>query len=116
MNANEQLKLIGENAKWIKTRMDENIHSLNYKKYKAQLELNEEEAKRFDKISEYQSNLTFESLPYEKDLFKTDTILKEKRDRWHKSLSQDVYVEEAINVLEDLKMSYAIKKVATVKD
>ncbi|WP_417882074.1 carboxy terminal-processing peptidase [Xanthomarina gelatinilytica] len=116
MNANEQLKLIGENAKWIKTRMDENIHSLNYKKYKAQLELNEEEAKRFDKISEYQSNLTFESLPYEKELFKTDTILKEKRDRWHKSLSQDVYVEEAINVLEDLKMSYAIKKVATVKD
>ena len=116
MNANEQLKLIGENAKWIKTRMDENIHSLNYKKYKAQLELNEEEAKRFDKISEYQSNLTFESLPYEKELFKTDTILKEKRDRWHKSLSQDVYVEEAINVLEDLKMSYAIKKVANVKD
>lgn len=116
MNANEQLRLIGENAKWIKTRMDENIHSLNYKKYKAQLELNEEEAKRFDKISEYQSNLTFESLPYEKELFKTDTILKEKRDRWHKSLSQDVYVEEAINVLEDLKMSYAIKKVANVKD
>ncbi|WP_417873175.1 carboxy terminal-processing peptidase [Xanthomarina gelatinilytica] len=116
MNANEQLKLIGENAKWIKTRMDENIHSLNYKKYKAQLELNEEEAKRFDKISEYQSNLIFESLPYEKELFKTDTILKEKRDRWHKSLSQDVYVEEAINVLEDLKMSYAIKKVANVKD
>src|SRR5690554_5066387 len=118
MDTNEQLKLIGENAKWIKTRMDENIHSLNYNKYKAQLELNEEEAKRFDKISEYQSNLTFESLPYEKELFKTDTILKEKRDRWHKSLSQDVYVEEAINVLEDLKMTYAIKKVANanVKD
>ncbi len=118
MDTNEQLKLIGENAKWIKTRMDENIHSLNYNKYKAQLELNEEEAKRFDKISDYQSNLTFESLPYEKELFKIDTILKEKRDRWHKSLSQDVYVEEAINVLEDLKMTYAIKKVANanVKD
>ncbi|MFL0353926.1 carboxy terminal-processing peptidase [Xanthomarina sp. GH4-25] len=117
MNDNEQLKLIGENAKWIKARMDENIHSLNYQKYKAQLDLNEEESKRFDKISDYQTNLTFVSLPYEEEIFKTDTILKEKRDRWHKSLSQDVYVEEAINVLEDLKMSYSIKKVAsTVKD
>jgi carboxyl-terminal processing protease len=117
MDNNEQLRLIGENAKWIKTRMDENIHSLNYNKYKAQLDLNEEEAKRFDKISEYQTNLTFVSLPYEEEMFKTDTILKEKRDRWHQSLSQDVYIEEAINVLEDLKMTYAIKKVAsTVKE
>lgn len=113
MDENEQLKLIGENAQWIKTKMDENIHSLNYSKYKAQLDLNEEEAKRFDQISEYQTNLTFESLPYEEEMFKSDTILKEKRDRWHKSLSQDVYIEEAINVLEDLKMSYSIKKVAT---
>ncbi|GGG40813.1 tail-specific protease [Bizionia arctica] len=117
MDNNEQLRLIGENAKWIKTRMDENIHSLNYTTYKAQLELNEEEAKRFEKISKYQTNLTFESLPYEQEMFVTDTILKEKRDRWHKSLSQDVYVEEAINVLEDLNTTYSIKKVAsTVKD
>ena len=59
--------------------------------------------------------MTFKSLPYEKELFVTDTILKEKRERWHESLSQDVYMEEAINVLNDLKMSYSIKKVATVK-
>ena len=36
--------------------------------------------------------------------------------RWHESLSQDVYIEEALNVLADLKESYSIKKVATVKD
>ena len=117
MNNNEQLKLIGENAKWIKTRMDENVHSLNYKTYKAELDINEEASRRFDKISDYKTNLTFQSLPYEKELFVNDTILKEKRDRWHESLSKDVYVEEAIHVLEDLRMTYAIKKIATtVKD
>jgi carboxyl-terminal processing protease len=43
-----------------------------------------------------------------------DTILKEKRKRWHTNLSRDVYIEEALNVLNDLKMTYAIKnKVAT---
>ena len=117
MSNNAQLKLIEENAKWVKTRMDENSHALNYKAYKQKIELTEEEAKRFDKISEYQTNLTFESLPYESELFATDSILKDKRDRWHESLSKDVYMEEALHVLEDLKMSYSIEKVAaTVKD
>ncbi|MDO5979816.1 carboxy terminal-processing peptidase [Flavivirga spongiicola] len=111
---NEQLKLIEENAKWVKTKIDDRIFSLNYKTYRAQLDLNEEEAKKFDAIAEYQTNLTFQSHSYEKSLFKDDTTdLKEKRVRWHKSLSQDVYIEEALNVLEDLKMSYPIKKVAS---
>jgi carboxyl-terminal processing protease len=117
MSNNEQLKLIEENAKWVKTKIDETIFSLNYEKYKAKINLNELESKRFDAISDYKTNLTFESLAYEKQLFVSDTTdLKEKRDRWHLSLSKDVYIEEALNVLEDLKMTYAIKKVATVKD
>ncbi|ULC60919.1 carboxy terminal-processing peptidase [Flaviramulus sp. BrNp1-15] len=117
MSNNEQLKLIEENAKWVKSKIDETVFSLNYSKYKEKLELNEEEAKRFDAISNYQTNLTFESTGYEKSLFEEDTTdLKEKRKRWHESLSKDVYVEEALNVLEDLKISYPIKKVAaTVK-
>ena len=46
-----------------------------------------------------------------------DSILKEKRNRWHQSLAKDVYIEEALNVLHDLKMTYAIKnKVAEVKN
>ncbi len=117
MSNNEQLKLIEENAKWVKGKIDETVVSLNYEKYKATNDLNELESKRFDAISKYKTNLTFESHAYEKSLFESDTTdLKEKRQRWHQSLSKDVYIEEALNVLEDLKMSYAIKKVATVKD
>ncbi|WP_303317513.1 carboxy terminal-processing peptidase [Flavivirga abyssicola] len=111
---NEQLKLIEENAKWVKNKIDETVYSLNYKKYKAKLDLNEEESEKFKAISEYQTNLTFKSHSYEMSLFQKDTTdLKEKRERWHQSLSQDVYIEEALNVLEDLKMSYPIKKVAS---
>ncbi|MDO5977032.1 carboxy terminal-processing peptidase [Flavivirga jejuensis] len=113
---NNQLKLIEENARWVKSKMDETVFSLNYKKYKEQLDLNEEESKRFNAISEYQTNLKFLSHSYEKSLFEKDTTdLKEKRERWHKSLSQDVYIEEALNVLEDIKTAYPVKKVATVR-
>ncbi|WP_053991054.1 carboxy terminal-processing peptidase [Mangrovimonas sp. TPBH4] len=117
MANNEQLKLIDANAQWVKKIRDQEVYSLNYDKYKAELELNEEEAKRFEKISDYKTDLTFSSLPYEQELMAKDSVLKEKRERWHENLSQDVYIEEALHVLHDLKMTYDVKtKVATVKD
>jgi len=114
MANNNQLKLIEESAKWVKNVRDIDSHSLNYDLYKAKLDRNEKEAERFDKIGDYKTNLTFESLPYEMKLVENDTILREKRKRWHESLSKDVYVEEALNVLNDLKLTYGITKVAEV--
>ena len=105
MANSEQLNLIAENAKWIKEKSAEELYPLNYEGYQYQRTLSEEEAERFEAISDYTSNLTYESLPYELDLYKKDTILKEKRNRWHTSLSGDVYVEEAITVLEDIKVN-----------
>lgn len=117
MQKSDQLKLIDENAKWVKKMRDRDQFSLNYSTYKSTLDANEKEAKRFDKISDYKTNLTFKSLPYEVALMEKDSVLKIKRDRWHESLSKDVYIEEALNVLNDLKMTYGIKnKVADIKN
>jgi carboxyl-terminal processing protease len=117
MSDNAQLNLIAENAKWVKEQRDEEIYPLNYTAYQNHRLLTEEDAKRFDAISDYTSNLTYESLPYEIEMYAVDTILKEKRDRWHTSLTSDVYVEEAINVLEDIKINNMKRlKVATIKD
>jgi len=109
MASNEQLKLIDANAQWVKKIRDREIYSLNYDEYKKEMELNEEEAKRFEKLSDYKTNLTFNSLPYEMKMMDKDSILKQKRERWHQSLAKDVYIEEALNVLNDLKMTYSIK-------
>ncbi|MFV0540483.1 MAG: carboxy terminal-processing peptidase [Aestuariibaculum sp.] len=118
MKNNPQLQLIEEGAKWMKQKIDKTIVPLNYKKYKAELDLNDEEKKRFDPIDDYKSNLTFESTAYEKSLFAQDTTdLQEKRERWHSDLSKDIYVEEALNVLEDIEATQTqpIKKVADIK-
>ncbi|MDO6491851.1 MULTISPECIES: carboxy terminal-processing peptidase [unclassified Cellulophaga] len=103
MAENSQLKLIEENAKWLKEQQDENVVSLSYSDYKKDKEKLVEKSKHFKAIYDYKTDLTFESLKYEKDLFVKDTILKEKRERWHRDLARDVYVEEAISVLKDLK-------------
>lgn len=105
MSQNEQLKLIDKNAHWIKDQSQETVYPLNYQNYAEAVEKDKAMAKQFDALKNYKTGLTFTSLPYEEELFKNDTILEEKRERWHESLSKDVYMEEAINVLKDMKMN-----------
>ncbi len=117
MANNPQIKLIEENAKWLKEQQNETKVSLNYNDYKVDEAKSEEKSKYFKKLNSYDSKLTFESLKYEESLFTKDSILREKRNRWHQDLAKDVYVEEAINVLEDLKgNSIKSGKLASVKN
>lgn len=115
MEKSEQFKLIEENAKWLKQRQDEKEFSLNIDKFKQEQTQLEEKAKKYKAISKYKNDLKFTSLPYENEMVKNDNLLKEKRDRWHESLSKDVYVEEALNVLDDLQPNAAIKGTVNVK-
>ncbi|MGO4822397.1 MULTISPECIES: carboxy terminal-processing peptidase [unclassified Flavobacterium] len=112
---NEQFKLIEDNAKWIDSRSNENTYSLNLEKFKIAQNAIEEKAKMYRPLSKYKNNLQFTSLPYEITQMQEDGTLKEKRDRWHESLSKDVYVEEALNVLDDLQTKIVVKKNVTTK-
>ncbi len=116
LSENPQVKLIEENAKWIQSQQEETEISLNYDAYKSEVEKDRKKSDYFKKLNDYDSRLTFESLKYEQELFTQDSVLREKRDRWHKNLAKDVYVEEAVNVLQDLKMNNLKNaKLASVK-
>ncbi|CAI8353014.1 MAG: Tail-specific protease [Flavobacteriaceae bacterium] len=106
IKSNEYLKLIDSNAKWIKTVRDTEDFSLNYFTYSDKIKADELTAKSFDKLKDFNTDLEFKSLPYEIMLFEKDSTLKLKRNRWHKNLSKDLYIDEALNVLTDLKISY----------
>lgn len=116
MAVNPQIKLIEENAKWIKEQQDNTSYPLNYNAYKERLKQDEEFARKFKAISEYETTFTFNSLPYELEFMAKDSILKEKREQWHKDLAKDIYIEEALNVLEDLQLSNIKRgKIAGIK-
>ena len=106
MSNNEYLKLVDENAKWIKTVRDDKLINLNYDNFKKELEENLSETKKFDALNDFSMDFNFKSLPYEVDLIEKDSVLGIKRKRWHKSLNKDVYIDEALNVLSDLRFSY----------
>ncbi|MGJ8760654.1 MAG: carboxy terminal-processing peptidase [Polaribacter sp.] len=100
-----KFKLINEYAKWLKKKQDDNSYSLNYKQFEEVNVANEKDAEKFKSVFDYKSDLTFNSPTYELSLIKKDTALADKRLAWHKNLSKDVYVFEAINVLSELKMN-----------
>ncbi len=102
LSNNLDIRLIKENAEWIKKIRSKNLYSLKYDIYKAELKFNEKESKRFELIDDYSSDLSFRSLPYEQLLIQKDSVLGTNRRRWHESLSSDIYIEESLNVLEDL--------------
>ena len=112
----QQLKLIDENAQWIKNRRDVTTVNLNYESYKKDIESRIDETKKFDSIDNYDNKLIYESLPFEIELMKQDSTLFEKRKRWHKSLGNDIYIEEGINILQDLKSTNNNRKLANVRD
>lgn len=116
LSKNEQIQLIDENAKWIKTQRDQNDFSLDYESYDEQMKKVEEMAKKFESINSFKTDLSYKSLPYEEELMAKDSSLTQKRKRWHESLSKDVYVQEAIHVLEDLKVDRTSIKLAARKD
>jgi carboxyl-terminal processing protease len=109
IESNPQFKLIDENAKWRQVRNDENVYSLHIDKFKQEQKELEDTNKKYKSIADYSNLLKFKSLPYEEEQMKNDSALKEKRDRWHESLSKDIYVEEAIHVLDDLQSGVSKK-------
>jgi len=117
MALSEQLALIDENAHWIQKRRDEMEVTLNFTEYNSEFEARIKEGEKFEAINKYDNKMSYRSLPFEMELMKQDTTLREKRKRWHKSLAKDIYVEEAVNVLQDLKLNNIRKnKVTEIKN
>jgi len=107
---NPDFKLIEENAKWIDDRSKENEYSLKFEDFKKNQKAIEETNKKYKSIADYDYHAKFTSLPLEVEAMKKDLSLKEKRERWHESLTKDIYVEEALNVLDDLQSKPVVKR------
>ncbi len=104
-------KLINDYAKWLKKNQDDTSYSLHYDRFVQEAKKREEQAKRFNSVFEYQSDLTFDSPLYEKSMLSTNPNLGDKRKAWHQNLAKDLYISEALNVLDELKLRTAVELV-----
>jgi len=116
ISENNQFKLIEQNAKWINDRKEDNIVNLNFDAFKKEQKEIEEDTKKFKAITNYKNDLDFKSLPFEMELIKKQPLLGEKRKEWHENLAKDAYVEEALNILNDIKKPVIVTKEPAIKN
>ena len=110
---NPNLSLIEEQALQIQQQQDDYIYTLNYEDYLLERDKNKKIAEKFDGLKKYRSNLFFEWIPDPGTPI--DNIVKEKKIRWIESLEKDLYIEEAVNILEDLNINLSTRPLAQIK-
>lgn len=97
---NLHFKLVEKYAFLLSEEKDDRIYPLNLKKYKKQMELSNHRFEKF-KNTKFNNGLKFE-LPRITE--KKDSIFMEKSKAWHKILSKDMVIGEAMEVLSSLKI------------
>ncbi len=100
---NSNFQLIDDEAKQIKKISENHLFKLHLDSFKVEQIRVQERAKKYKVISDYKYNASFTSPLYENDLIKKDSVLGDKRKKWHESLAKDLYMEEALNVISELK-------------
>lgn len=98
----EMFKLIEENAKVLKAERDNQVYSLNLTKYREEVARDKATNKKFEVLANYKSRLSFQPLSEDQNSWGGDTVKVAKSKNWIKDLQKDVYLEEAVNVMNDL--------------
>ena len=88
-------------AQWL-SKQNDKVYPLNLKKYEAEQKKISATVKEIDSLGKLTHGLTVE--PLESDLKRVsyDVGKKERFNQWIKSLRSDIYLGEAVNVLDDM--------------
>ena len=99
---NAYMILIDEQAKWIKAQQDDTLYSLNYEDFTEERKARADQTAKYDELNKFEASFTLQTPNADLLELEKDEDLKEKRLRWEESLVKDIYLYEALRVLEDL--------------
>ncbi len=100
LSKNKVINDIYERARWIKEQQGLNNIPLNINKYQEYQKKQKIKADQFSEISKYENNLNFKLLKAERSFIGSNIDLLEARNKWHKSLSKDIFIGQAVNALD----------------
>ncbi|PRY11604.1 carboxyl-terminal processing protease [Pontibacter ummariensis] len=100
---NKSFQLVEESAQRLKKQSDNTVRSLQLEKYLAEERKAEAEAKRFEEAQEEVPVLDVARLQQDLNALNGDTAKVARSKEFTKSLKKDIYVEEAVSIIKDLK-------------
>ena len=96
--------LINDRARWLKDQQLNKIISLNFTSYNSFLNKQRKNNKKYESLNSYENNLSFKLLKTEKQYVLSNKELLSSRNRWHRNLTKDLYLEEGVRALEMISM------------
>lgn len=79
---------------------------INFDIYKAEKQKFDSNIKNLEKSLIFDNFLEFKSTVAEYSLFKKLPTLETKRNQWHETMSKDIYINEALNILFDIETKF----------
>lgn len=100
-NANYQLLL--ESAQWREQLDKEETITLNINKFNELMKQRKAQIEKFKSLTKFENGLKFTMFPNEIEREKKDEAFKKKSEMWVKNLKKDTYLQEAMNIITDMK-------------
>ena len=104
IDSDDYYSLINDRAKWLKDQQLNKTISLNFNSYNSFLNKQRKNNKKFESLNSYENNLSFKLLKTEKQYVLSNKELLSSRNRWHRNLTKDLYIEEGVKALEMMSM------------
>lgn len=101
LKSNTAFNVIRDNAHWISEQNDK-VYTLNLKKYQEEQKQIKEAVKQIETSAKLTSELDVTALPEDLKKFEYDNGKLERFKQWVKLLRGDIYLDEAINVVNDM--------------
>ena len=104
IDSDDYYSLINDRARWLKDQQLNKSISLNFTSYNSFLNKQRKNNKKYESLNSYENNLSFKLLKTEKQYVLSNKELLSSRNRWHRNLTKDLYLEEGVRALEMISM------------
>ncbi|MCW3077418.1 MAG: carboxyl-terminal protease [Bacteroidetes bacterium] len=105
-----QFALVEQQSKEIKSKKDDTKYALNLEKFRAEIKGYRDQNKKYEDLKKEIKGFTVSLLDEDKLRYGNDTTKLGRETRWAKNISKDLYIYEASNVVNELKMQPQMAK------
>lgn len=102
VKAHTAFETIRKNGEWLGAKNDEKTASLNLTQYRAQQKMIRDKVKEIEAVNKLKTPLDLEAHASVLEALSADKNKLENYKKWMKLLSEDIYLEEAVQVMNDM--------------
>lgn len=113
LSSSDVFKTIKENTDWLDKQNDRE-YPLQLEKYRQEQKSIMATVKQNEALQKLKDSLDMSFIPMDKNMFANDKTKQERFDNWLKGLSKDIYLDQAVKVMNDMINQKNLAQATTV--